>query len=205
MKHLTIVRHAKAERPELHLKDFVPTPHRARPQRRRAHRRDTGQVSSRRWTTSSARPRPAPPRPPSIWQLLLSMRKQSSGARKPTTRKPSPSSISSRVSPTTCHHVLLVGHNPSLEEFVSGLIGSSPEDVIVTLATASIAQLEPRSHPLGLGPLGHGTPETDGCRQIPQIAALSCTGRSHAPVSPAPARSASPIAATTTSTSPCVT
>jgi phosphohistidine phosphatase SixA len=37
---------------------------------------------------------------------------------------------------------MVVGHNPSLEEFVSGLIGTSPEDVIVTLSTASIAHLE---------------------------------------------------------------
>lgn len=38
-------------------------------------------------------------------------------------------------------HVVIVGHNPGLEELASGLCGSAPEDVFLRMPTAALAQI----------------------------------------------------------------
>lgn len=43
--------------------------------------------------------------------------------------------------PEETSHVVIVGHNPGLEELASGLCGSAPEDVFVRMPTAALAHV----------------------------------------------------------------
>ncbi|HQY94891.1 histidine phosphatase family protein [Caldilinea sp.] len=43
--------------------------------------------------------------------------------------------------PDDAQHVVLVGHNPGMEELASGLCGSTPEDVFVRMPTAALAHV----------------------------------------------------------------
>lgn len=43
--------------------------------------------------------------------------------------------------PDDVAHVVLVGHNPGMEELVSGLCGATPEDVFVRMPTAALAHV----------------------------------------------------------------
>ena len=47
-----------------------------------------------------------------------------------------------KVLPDTAQHVVLVGHNPGMEELASGLCGAAPEDVFVRMPTAALAHIE---------------------------------------------------------------
>ena len=44
--------------------------------------------------------------------------------------------------PEDAQHVVVVGHNPGLEELASGLCGSTPEDAFVRMPTAALAHVE---------------------------------------------------------------
>ena len=43
--------------------------------------------------------------------------------------------------PEEVQHVVLVGHNPGMEELASGLCGATPEDVFVRMPTAALAHV----------------------------------------------------------------
>ena len=155
MKHLTIVRHAKAERPELHPKDFV------RPLTTRGHKdaERIGEVlvkldppvdcivsspATRAAQTAEHLAAAIVYAKPIVWS-------EEAYDAQPVALLNLIQGLADDV-----QHVMLVGHNPSLEEFVSGLVGTSPDDVIVTLATASIAQLDLEAVHWGLVRWGTG-------------------------------------------------
>ena len=43
--------------------------------------------------------------------------------------------------PTEMDHVLIIGHNPGMEELVSGLVAGSPSRLGISMSTAGLAQL----------------------------------------------------------------
>ena len=46
-----------------------------------------------------------------------------------------------KMLPEDVQHVVLVGHNPGMEEFASGLCGAAPEDAFVRMPTAALAHI----------------------------------------------------------------
>lgn len=140
MKYLSIWRHAKAERPEGYASDFD------RPLTERGHK-DAGLMCALLLRMQ-----------PGI-DLILS----SPSARTAQTTqhllemaeiKTDPQWHASiylasaetlielvRALPDSAQHVVLVGHNPGMEELASGLCGSAPEDVFVHMPTAALAHV----------------------------------------------------------------
>jgi phosphohistidine phosphatase len=155
MKHLTIVRHAKAERPELHPKDFV------RPLTPRGHKdaERLGEVLVKiEPPVDCVLSSPATRAAQTAEHLAAAIAYTKPIDWNDAVYDAHPVGLLNAIQGVAddCRHVMVVGHNPSLEEFVSGLIGTSPEDVIVTLSTASIAHLELEATHWGLVRWGTG-------------------------------------------------
>ena len=141
MKTISIVRHAKAEKPELYPGDFE------RPLTTRGHK------DAERMATLLARLEPAV-------DLLLS----SPAARAAQTADRFAAILGYanavtweegiylasaetllallRNAPDEATHLLLIGHNPGLEEVVAGLCAGAADSGVLTLPTAALAQLE---------------------------------------------------------------
>lgn len=140
MKYISIWRHAKAERPEHYASDFE------RPLTERGVK-DAVRMSALiahleppiDLILSSPSARTA--------QTVQALSAQISGAIDPlwneTIYLATADTLLSllKAQPEDIQHVVLVGHNPGLEELASGLCGSAPEDVFVRMPTAAAAHV----------------------------------------------------------------
>lgn len=140
MKYISIWRHAKAERPEYYSSDFErPLTERglkdaARMSALIAHLEPTVDL-----ILSSPSARTA--------QTVQALSAQIKGAIDPLWNEAiylaTADTLLSllKALPENVRHVVLVGHNPGLEELASGLCGSAPEDVFVRMPTAALAHV----------------------------------------------------------------
>ena len=140
MKTISILRHAKAERPDAYPNDFE------RPLTERGHK-DAQRlgaliaqleppvdyvVSSSAMRAAQTADRVASTvgyKKPIVWQEAIYL------AASTTLLE------TLQTTPEAADHVLIVGHNPGLEELASGLCTGSPDGNLLTLATASLAHL----------------------------------------------------------------
>lgn len=140
MKYISIWRHAKAERPEAYPNDYE------RPLTER------GQRDAQRMSAVLARLEPAidlivsspAARTAQTTQVLVA---QLHGAIDPQWHAAAYLAAADtllemlKALPDAASHVVVVGHNPGMEELASGLCGASPEDVFVRLPTAALAHV----------------------------------------------------------------
>lgn len=140
MKYISIWRHAKAERPEAYPNDYE------RPLTER------GQRDAQRMSAVLARLEPAidlivsspAARTAQTTQVLVA---QLHGAIDPQWHAAAYLAAADtllemlKALPDAASHVVIVGHNPGMEELASGLCGASPEDVFVRLPTAALAHV----------------------------------------------------------------
>ncbi|HAJ37387.1 MAG TPA: hypothetical protein DCL15_17085 [Chloroflexi bacterium] len=140
MKYISIWRHAKAERPEIYPNDYE------RPLTER------GQRDAQRMSAILARLEPAidlivsspAARTAQTTQVLVA---QLHGAIDPQWHAAAYLAAADtllemlKALPDAASHVVIVGHNPGMEELASGLCGASPEDVFVRLPTAALAHV----------------------------------------------------------------
>jgi phosphohistidine phosphatase len=140
MKYISIWRHAKAERPEAFSNDYE------RPLTER------GQRDAQRMSAVLARLEPAidliisspAARTAQTTQVLVT---QLNGAVDPQWHAAAYLATADTLLemitalPEAAAHVVIVGHNPGMEELVSGLCGATPEDVFVRLPTAALAHV----------------------------------------------------------------
>ena len=140
MKHLSILRHAKAEHLDEYPTDF------ARPLTARGQKdaRLVGQIlvgvkPSIDWIVSSPSQRTRETadavtdelhfRRPVIWQEVIYEADAESLL-----------SVLAQV-PVDMEHVLLIGHNPGMEAIISGLVAGSPTRLGISMPTAGLAHL----------------------------------------------------------------
>jgi phosphohistidine phosphatase len=140
MKTVTLVRHAKAEKPEAFPTDYV------RPLAPRGHK------DAERMAAFLARQEPA------VDLILSSPAARAAqtadhlsaelGATKTVTWSEEIYLASAeallailRGVPDEAEHVLLVGHNPGLEELTAGLCSGATDNGVITLPTAAVVQL----------------------------------------------------------------
>lgn len=140
MKYISIWRHAKAERPEAHPNDYE------RPLSER------GQRDAQRMSAVLARLEPPidliisspAARTAQTTQVLV---EQLDGAIEPQWHAAVYLAAANtlldmiKALPDAAAHVVLVGHNPGMEELTSGLCGATPEDVFVRMPTAALAHV----------------------------------------------------------------
>ncbi|HRW47717.1 MAG: histidine phosphatase family protein [Caldilinea sp.] len=140
MKYVSIWRHAKAERPEGYASDFE------RPLTERGHK-DAGMMSALLLRLnpgvdlilSSPSARTA-----QTTQHLLEVADIQADPQWHTSIYLAAAETLLgliRELPESTQHVVVVGHNPGLEELASGLCGSAPEDVFVRMPTAALAHV----------------------------------------------------------------
>jgi len=140
MKYISIWRHAKADRPELYANDYD------RPLTER------GQRDAARMGALLVRIEPAldliisspAARTAQTVQALVA---QLNGAIEPQWHAAAYLAAADtllemiKALPEEVQHVVLVGHNPGMEELASGLCGATPEDVFVRMPTAALAHV----------------------------------------------------------------
>jgi len=140
MKYISIWRHAKAERPEHYASDFErPLTERGIKDAARmavliAHLEPTIDL-----ILGSPSARTA--------QTVQALTEQCDGAIEPLWNEAiylaTADTLLSilKALPEHSRHIVLVGHNPGLEELASGLCGAAPEDVFVRMPTAAVAHV----------------------------------------------------------------
>lgn len=141
MKHLTILRHAKADRPEDYSRDFD------RPLTKRGIK-DAALVAAHfaklepaiDWVISSPAARTRQTTEQILPRLQMGQQVHWEDAVYAATADVLLGVLQS--APPEVSHILLVGHNPGMEELVSGLAAGSPTRLSCTLATAAFAHLE---------------------------------------------------------------
>jgi phosphohistidine phosphatase len=140
MKILSVLRHAKTERPDKYDRDME------RPLTKRGRRdaRTMGRVvadvePSVDWLISS----PAVRTRQTVDELLRNLSLAQSVAWEDEVYNASADALLSLLSRTTSRakHVLLVGHNPSVAELVAGLSAGSPQRLNLHMPTATLAHL----------------------------------------------------------------
>lgn len=141
MKVLSIIRHAKAETPDGVSPDFD----RALTERGRKDARTLGKVIDTlkpplEWIVSSTAKRAAQTSQEIVKEASedpkLVAEERIYGADVNTLL-----AILTEI-PSGIEHAAIVGHNPTLEELISGLCGGTSQPLPVTLATATLAQIE---------------------------------------------------------------
>jgi phosphohistidine phosphatase len=140
MKTLTIIRHAKAERPEGYPSDFD------RPLTDRGLKDATriGEVLARLepsvdWWISS----PAVRAQQTTERLRARITDPQTVQWEPTIYEASADTLLDLLGnvPQEVQHVVLVGHNPGMEELVAGLVAGAPERLGIHMATAALAHI----------------------------------------------------------------
>lgn len=141
MKHLTILRHAKADRPEDFSRDFD------RPLTKRGIK-DAEHVATAistlepgiDWVISS----PAARTRQTVEHILPSLGAGQQAQWDDAVYAATADELLAvlNAAPPEVAHILLVGHNPGMEELVSGLAAGSPTRLSCALATAAFAHLE---------------------------------------------------------------
>jgi phosphohistidine phosphatase len=140
MKALTIIRHAKAERPEGYASDFE------RPLTQRGHKdaQRIGEIVQRLeppvdWLASSpaARTRQTAERIAHICNYAPKIQWE------PEIYEASADDLLALLAkaPQDIQHILLIGHNPGLAELTSGLITGAPGRLPIRMPTAALAHL----------------------------------------------------------------
>lgn len=141
MKYISIVRHAKAERPEGYPSDF------ARPLTARGHK-DAARIGALLPTleppVDCILSSPAARAAQTTDHLVAEL-----GGEHPVKWEPAIYLAAAetlldlvRKAGEEVSHIALVGHNPGLEEFAAGLCSGAPDNSVLTLATAALAHLE---------------------------------------------------------------
>jgi phosphohistidine phosphatase len=141
MKYLTILRHAKADRPDDYHRDFD------RPLTKRGIK-DAEQVArliaklepAVDWVISSPSVRTRETTEHVLPTLGLGQQVHWEDAVYAATAEALLGALN--AAPPEASHILLVGHNPGMEELVSGLAAGTPARLSCTLATAAFAHLE---------------------------------------------------------------
>ncbi len=141
MKYISIWRHAKAERPELYASDYD------RPLTERGIKDATrvGAVLTRIEPAVDLVVGSPAARTAQTVQALMALLE---GASDPQWNAAVYLAAADtllgllKALPDTAQHVVLVGHNPGMEELASGLCGAAPEDVFVRMPTAALAHIE---------------------------------------------------------------
>lgn len=140
MKIISIWRHAKAERPENYASDFE------RPLTERGHKdaaRMAALIANLEPPVDLILSSPAARTAQTVQALIT----QLNGAIDPLWNETIYLAAAEtllallKAMPEEINHVVMVGHNPGLEELASGLCGSAPEDVFVRLPTAALAHV----------------------------------------------------------------
>lgn len=140
MKILTIVRHAKAEKPEAYPTDYE------RPLTARGVRdaeRLAGFLAHIEPPVTLILSSPAARAAQTADRLAAGLGYASAVTWQEGIYLAAPDSLLTllKTVPDEVEHALLVGHNPGLEDLVAGLSSGAPENGVVTLATAAAAQL----------------------------------------------------------------
>lgn len=140
MKHISIWRHAKAERPDRYASDFE------RPLTERG-RKDAVHMAALIANLEPAIDLILASPASRTAQTVQALTARLDGALEPrwneTIYLATADMLLSILKALSedARHVVLVGHNPGLEELTSGLCGSTPEDVFVRMPTAAVAHV----------------------------------------------------------------
>jgi phosphohistidine phosphatase len=140
MKTLTIIRHAKAERPEGYAADFD------RPLTERG-RKDTARMADVLarldppidWLISSPAVRTR-----QTTELLIADQDDTKNVQwEPAVYEASADTLLELLNkvPQEIQHVVVVGHNPGMEELVAGLVAGAPERLSLHMPTAALAHV----------------------------------------------------------------
>ena len=141
MKTLSIVRHAKAERPESHPSDF------ARPLTPRGHK-DAARLGA---LLANLEPKvdcilssPAARAAQTTDRLVAELQLPNSVTWEDEIYLAAADTLLEllRRAPEEAQHVVLVGHNPGLEELAAGLCSGAPDNSVLTLVTATLAHFD---------------------------------------------------------------
>jgi phosphohistidine phosphatase len=141
MKVLSIVRHAKAERPESFPNDF------SRPLTARGHK-DAARLGA---FLASVEPpvdcilsSPAARSAQTADRVAAELGYAKTIAWEQGIYLASAESLMEllRHAPDEAQHVVIIGHNPGLEELAAGLCSGAPDSSVLTLVTATLAHLE---------------------------------------------------------------
>jgi phosphohistidine phosphatase len=141
MKVLSILRHAKAERPEGFPNDF------ARPLTPRGHK-DAGRIGALLATldppVDCILSSPASRAAQTADHLAAEIAYTKAEGREAGVYLASAETLLDllRRAPDEAEHVVLIGHNPGLEELAAGLSSGAPDNSVLTLSTATLAHFE---------------------------------------------------------------
>lgn len=141
MKYISIWRHAKAERPELYASDYD------RPLTERGIK-DAARVGAVlvriEPTVDLVVGSPAARTAQTVQALIALLEGASDPQWNAAVYLASAETLLAllKALPDTAQHVVLVGHNPGMEELASGLCGVAPEDVFVRMPTGALAHIE---------------------------------------------------------------
>jgi phosphohistidine phosphatase len=141
MKQLTILRHAKAERPEGYATDLE------RPLTSRGHKDAAAMAAivadlnpTVDWIVSS----PAVRTRQTTEHLVRTLNYKRQVAFDDTVYDATADALLTALTlvPPEAKHTLLIGHNPGMEELVSGLCAGAPDRLHIAMATGAFAHLE---------------------------------------------------------------
>jgi phosphohistidine phosphatase len=141
MKVLSIVRHAKAERPESFASDFV------RPLTPRGHK-DAARLgvllAGLEPTVDCILSSPATRAAQTADRLASELGYANSVTWDDSIYLASVDTLLDllRRAPEETEHVVLIGHNPGLEELAAGLCSGAPDNSVLTLITATVAHFD---------------------------------------------------------------
>jgi phosphohistidine phosphatase len=141
MKVLSIVRHAKAERPETYPSDFV------RPLTSRGHKdaaRLGGLLAELQPPVDYILSSPAARAAQTADRLAAALSFTGSVAWEDSIYLASADTLLEvlRRAPEDAQHLVLIGHNPGLEELAAGLCSGAPDNSVLTLITATVAHFD---------------------------------------------------------------
>ncbi len=141
MKVLSIVRHAKAERPEGYPNDF------SRPLTARGHKdaaRIGGFMAGTEPSVDCILSSPAARAAQTADHIAAELKFGKAVGWEESVYLASAETLldALRRAPEDAEHVVLIGHNPGLEELASGLCSGAADNSVLTLATATLAYFE---------------------------------------------------------------
>jgi phosphohistidine phosphatase len=141
MKGLSIVRHAKAERPEGYASDF------ARPLTPRGHKDATrlgALLACLEPSVDCILSSPAARAAQTADRLATALGYAQSVTWEDSIYLASADTLLEllRRAPEEAEHLVLIGHNPGLEELAAGLCSGAPDNSVLTLITATVAHFE---------------------------------------------------------------
>jgi len=141
MKVLSIVRHAKAERPEGFPSDFV------RPLTQRGHKdaaRLGALLTDLEPTVDCILSSPAARAAQTADRLASELGCANGVTWDDTIYLASADTLLEllRRAPEEAQHIVLIGHNPGLEELAAGLCSGAPDNSVLTLITATVAHFD---------------------------------------------------------------